>query len=85
MGTGFGLTSPVTPGEHSLSFSFTFPYQGNAFSYQQNLLQGADTYQVLIPDRLGQLEVSSLEPIPAVDVDGSLYRVWQGELGFHQV
>jgi len=79
VGTGFGLTSPVTPGEHSLSFSFTFPYQGNAFDYQQNLLQGAAIYQVLIPERLGQLEVGSLEPIPAVDVEGSLYRVWQGE------
>jgi hypothetical protein len=78
VGTGFGLTSPVTPGEHNLSFSFNFPYQGNVFAYQQNLLQGADIYQVMVPQRLGQLEVGSLEAIPAVEVEGSLYRVWQG-------
>lgn len=79
VGTGFGLTSPVTPGGHSLSFSFTFPYQGNAFSYQQNLLQGADVYRVLVPERLGQLEVGSLESMPAINVEGSLYRAWQGQ------
>lgn len=80
VGTGFGLTSPVTPGEHSLSFSFTFPYQGNGFSYQQNMLQGADIYQILVPERLGQLTVGTLEPKPAIDVEGSLYRVWEGKV-----
>jgi len=79
VGTGFGLTSPVTPGQHSLSFSFTFPYQGNSFAYQQNLLQGAVVYQVLIPQQLGQIEVGNLEAAPALDVDGSQYRVWQGQ------
>jgi hypothetical protein len=79
VGTGFGLTSPVTPGDHNLRFSFSFPYQGNAFAYQQSLLQGADIYQVLVPERLGQLEVSSLEAIAGVEVEGSLYRVWQGQ------
>lgn len=79
VGTGFGLTSPVAPGEHNISFSFTFPYQGNAFDYQQNLLQGAALYQVLVPERMGQLEVDGLEQIPAFEVESSLYRVWQGQ------
>jgi hypothetical protein len=77
VGTGFGLTSPVTPGQHSLSFSFTFPYQGNSFTYQQNLLQGANIYQVMIPERLGQVGVRGLAAIPAISVEGSLYQVWQ--------
>jgi hypothetical protein len=78
VGTGFGLTSPVVPGNHNLSFSFKFPYQGETFSYQQNLLQGAEVFQVLVPQRLGQIQVARLESMPPLDVEGSVYRVWEG-------
>ena len=79
VGTGFALTSPVTPGEHNLSFSFKFPYQGGTFSYQQNLPQGAKLYQVLIPQRLSGIQVSQLKPVSPLDVEGSVYQVWEGQ------
>ncbi len=78
VGTGFALSSPVVPGEHNLSFSFKFPYESGTFSYQQNLPQGAVVYQVLIPQRLGQMQVSNLEPMPPLDVEGAVYQVWEG-------
>ncbi|HZA23392.1 MAG TPA: hypothetical protein VFA32_12460, partial [Dehalococcoidia bacterium] len=78
VGTGFALTSPVAPGEHSISISFKFPYDSGTFSYRQNLPQGAGVYQVLIPRRLGPIQVSHLEPMPPLDVDGKVYQVWEG-------
>jgi hypothetical protein len=77
VGMGFGLTSPVVPGEHSVSFTYRFPYEGSAFSYRQSLIQGADLFQVLLPERLGPLQVANLEEMPPLNVQGATYRVWE--------
>ena len=76
-GSGFALTAPVTPGEHNISYSFRFPYQDNGLSYKQSLLQGADVFQVLIPQRLAEIQVSTLEPMPPLSADGAAYLVWE--------
>ena len=76
-GSGFAMTAPVTPGEHNISFSFRFPYQGNALAYQQSLLQGADVFQVLIPQRLSEIQVGTLEPLPPLNAAGASYLVWE--------
>ena len=76
-GSGFALTAPVTPGKHYISYSFRFPYQGNALSYKQSLLQGADVFQVLIPQRLSEIQVVTLEPMPSLNAAGPSYLVWE--------
>ncbi|MFB3097110.1 MAG: hypothetical protein ACE1ZZ_00380 [Dehalococcoidia bacterium] len=76
-GSGFAMTAPINPGEHNISFSFRFPYQGNALSYKQSLLQGADVFQVLIPQRLSEIQVKTLEPVPALNAAGASYLVWE--------
>ena len=78
VGTGFALTSPVAPGEHAVEFSYLFPYNGDRVSFSQNLLQGAEIYQVLVPERLPTVQVTGLEPIPVVNIQGSVYRAWEG-------
>ena len=78
IGTGFALTSAVVPGDHSVEFSFRFPYQGASVSYRQSLLQGADVYQILVPERLGQVVVLPLAPMPPVNIQGTSYRAWGG-------
>jgi hypothetical protein len=78
-GSGFALTAPVTPGDHTVSFSFSFPYRGNSAAYRQSLLQGAEVYQVLVPDHLSQIEIGPLEPMPPIEVGGVTYRVWEGQ------
>ena len=78
IGTGFALTSAVTPGNHSLEFSFRFPYQGDSVSYRQSLPQGAEVYQVLVPERLSRIAVAPLHNVPTVDIESSLYRTWEG-------
>ena len=76
-GSGFAMTAPVTPGEHNISFSFRFPYQHDALSYKQSLLQGADVFQVLIPQRLAGIQVPSLAEVTALTATGASYLVWE--------
>ncbi len=77
VGTGFAVTSPVAPGAHNLTFSYRFPYQGTAFSYRQNLLQGAKDFRLLVPASLGPVQAGGLPAAPAVTVEGLDYSVWQ--------
>lgn len=77
VGTGFAVTSPVAPGAHNLTFSYRFPYQGSAFSYRQNLLQGAKDFRLLVPASLGPVQAEGLPAAPAVTVEGMDYSVWR--------
>ena len=78
IGTGFALTSAVTPGNHSLEFSFRFPYRGDSVSYRQSLPQGAEVYQVLVSERLPGVAVGPLQSVSPVNIETSLYRTWEG-------
>lgn len=77
VGTGFAVTAPIAPGPHSVEYSFTFPYEEDRVSYRQNLLQGAEVYQVMVPEALPGLQVDQLEPVPPIDIQGTRYRVWE--------
>lgn len=77
IGSGFAVTSPIVPGEHSIEYSFTFPYEGDGFSYRQNLLQGAAVYQVMAPQGLASIRIEPLNPVEPVDIQGTGYQVWE--------
>lgn len=77
VGTGFAVTSPISPGDHSIEFSYRFPFRDGLFSYRQNLLQGAEIFQVMAPQEFTQLQVSPLTPVETVDIQGTQYRVWE--------
>ena len=78
IGTGFAITSPVIPGQHGVDFSYRFPYQGDGLTYRQNLLQGADVFQVLVPDGMPEVRIRPLSLATPVNIEGSLYRAWEG-------
>ena len=78
IGTGFALTSAVPPGDHSVDFSFRFPYRGDSVSYRQSLPQGAEVYQVLVPQGLTGVTVTPLRSISPVNIGTSLYLAWEG-------
>ena len=78
VGTGFAVTSPVLPGDHSIEFSYFFPYRGNTVSYRQALLQGAEVYQVLVPERLSSIRLAPLERVASVTIQDVVYEVWEG-------
>ncbi len=77
IGTGFAITSTVLPGDHNVEFSFRFPYEGNSVSYRQSLPQGADIYQVLLPQGLEQVRVRPLRPAPPANIEGGEFLVWE--------
>ena len=78
VGSGFAVTSPVIPGGHSVEFSYIFPYEGKALSYRQPLLQGAEVYQVLVPDRLAPVRVGGLDKVEPVHIQDTRYQAWEG-------
>ena len=45
VGTGFALTAPVPPGEHSVDFAYTFPYEGSSVAYRNSLPQGPGSFR----------------------------------------
>ena len=78
VGSGFALAAPVPPGQHSVDFAYTFPYQGGEVAYRNSLPQGASIFQILVPDQWETVEVSGLDPRPPVGIQEGVYRAWEG-------
>jgi len=78
IGTGFALTSPVVPGGHSIDFSYTFPFEDETLSFRQSLVQGAEVFQVWIPEAISGVEILGLASIDPVNVQGTSYRAYEG-------
>ena len=79
VGTGFAVTAPVHPGRHQVSFTFTVPYQGDAVSWRDNTLQGAETFTLLIPEEFGNIGVGGLAPADGFTVGAVSYRAWRAD------
>ncbi len=77
VGRGFAVTSPVAPGEHSIEFSYTFPYSGDTVSFRQGFQQGADVFQVMVPDGLARIQVEPLDPVESINIQGTFYATWE--------
>ena len=79
VGTGFAITAPVQPGRHQVSFTFTVPYQGDEVTWRDNTLQGAETFNLLIPEEFGNIGVGGLTPDEGFTVGAVSYRVWRAD------
>ena len=77
MGTGFALTSPIAPGSHSVTYTYRFPYRGDTATFKQNLMQGAELYQVLIPKHENSPKVIGLMEESQINIEGIDYTVWE--------
>ena len=85
VGTGFAVTSQVPPGLHNMEFSYKLPYHADSITYRQAFHQGADIFQILVPERLSGLKVSPLEQVSSPNLDGTLYNAWEArDLGHSQ-
>ena len=78
IGTGFAVTSSVEPGDHSMNFSYTVPYEDETIAYRQSLVQGAGLFQVWVPESISDVAVLGLEKIDPITVEGTVYRVYEG-------
>ncbi len=77
VGSGFALTAAVPPGEHSVDFAYTFPYEGGGLEYRNSLPQGVEIFQVLIPEQWSGVEIGGLSPRPPVGIGNEVYRAWE--------
>ncbi len=65
--TGFALTTPVPPGEHSLIMSYTVNYDKSSFSAPFRLAHGATKFIFLLPTDAGYVTGNRLVNIGSVD------------------
>ena len=78
VGSGFALTASVPPGEHSVDFGYNFPYEGGVLEFRNSLPQGAGIFQILVPERFGDIEIDGLNSRPPVGIGDTVYRAWEG-------
>jgi hypothetical protein len=77
VGTGFGLNSPIPPGEYQIAFAYQLPYDGQAFSLSKNLLQGATAFRVLLPQGIGVVSGPQLQETERAVIGDTIFRVWE--------
>ena len=77
VGSGFAIAAPIMPGTHDISFSYEFRYQGTDLTYKHSVLQGADVFQVLIPQSLGEIQVGLINSTTSPSVSNESYRIWE--------
>lgn len=78
VGSGFALAAPVPPGEHSVDFAYTFPYEGGGLDYRNSLPQGAEIFQVLVPEQWADIEIGGLTRRDPVGIGSEVYQAWEG-------
>ena len=68
IGTGFALTTPVPPGQHSLIMSYSVVYEEEALSIPFRLAHGADNFRFLLPTDSGRITGNGLTFVGALEV-----------------
>ena len=59
--TGFALTTPVPPGEHSILIHYFIPYEGELLQAPFRLAHGADNVRFLLPKGAGNVNGNRLQ------------------------
>lgn len=75
---GFGMTTPVPPGEFGVAFSYVVPYEGTTFDFSRNLRYGAGTMRVLVPQSLGLEAAAAIEETGDTTIGGATFTLFQG-------
>ena len=78
VGTGFALTAPVPPGDHSVDFAYTFTYEGDSVAFRNSLPQGAGIFQILVPSQWDDIDIAGIESREPVGIQDEIYRAWEG-------
>ncbi|MBI4310331.1 MAG: hypothetical protein HY681_01010 [Chloroflexi bacterium] len=76
---GFGMTSPVPPGQHGVAYSYTAPYDGGAFEASRTFLLGVGLFRVLVPEELGKVTAANLQVKGATNIGGASFWLLEGE------
>ena len=78
VGTGFAISSPVTPGEHRVSYSYRMPYDGDSLEFSHSFPMGARTFRLLVEAGTGGVLAPPLVTATSpVDLGGQEYMAWE--------
>lgn len=78
VGTGFAISSPVTPGEHRVSYSYRMPYDGDSLEFTHSFPMGARTFRLLVEAGTGEVLAPPLVTATSpVDLGGQEYMAWE--------
>ncbi|MEX0763442.1 MAG: carboxypeptidase-like regulatory domain-containing protein [Dehalococcoidia bacterium] len=76
--TGFALTNPVPPGEHSVLMNYIQQYEGDALSFPLRLPYGAETVRIMMPEAIGSVSGANLTETGTAPIGESSYKVFEG-------
>ena len=65
---GFALFASVPPGEHQVTFSYRFPYQGDEYTLEKSYRYGAGTIRVLAPYEVMDIKVAQAGDPDTIDI-----------------
>jgi hypothetical protein len=71
---GFAMTSPVQPGTHEIAYTYFSPYKGGKLTFAHALPFGADTFQVLFIEGLGNVTSSGLDEMELLILEQRVYQ-----------
>jgi hypothetical protein len=76
---GFGLTTPVPPGEHGIAFTYTINYQGDNLDLSRSFSRGNKSFRILQPHNIGSLISSNLTQESSATIGDSTFDIFQIE------
>ena len=71
--TGFAMSNPIPPGEHSIIMSFETKYNSNNFNYPLRLPFGANRIKILLPENNGGLTSKYLQESEKVTLNDKIF------------
>lgn len=77
VGTGFALTSPVSPGSHELLFRFQVPYEGGRLAFDRSFYLKTEGFRVLISQGLGEAHSAAFEKTSSVTVGQKVFNLYE--------
>ncbi len=75
---GIASTAPVLPGQHTISFSYTVPYQAHSFSLAWKLVYPATVVHVLTSETGPAVTVRGFTSEDSLGIQGQTFRVLGG-------
>ena len=76
---GFGLTTPVPPGDHGIAFTYTINYEGDSLDLSRTFSRGNKSFRILQPNDIGSLISSNLTKDGDTTIGDSTFSIFQTE------
>ena len=76
---GFGVTTPVPPGDHEIMFTYLIKYNGTSLTFERGFPLGATSFTILIPQDLATLHSENLEPIGTTEIGDTTFTRLRGQ------